>query len=179
MSSRHHGRPAFFVAKSDGLAGRPALKSLPPTATVPRFCFSLPALVALVFSLSGCTTLERTVAPGRDPAALKEVFVATNLNDYHQVARHIAAAIRARGLVVESGPLTMLPASAEAVVQYQDRWSWDFGEHMVYLQITLSDPGELRPYATAWRQKHIESGTRLEEVVPPVVEKLLAPVSKK
>lgn len=143
-----------------------------------RLRLILPFTCALLAS-AGCTSLARTVAPDRDPSALKEVFVATNLNDNHQLARRIAAAIEARGLKAGSGPLTLLPESAQAVVHYQDRWAWDFGEHMVYLQITLSDPGEVRPYATAWRRKNIENSTDLDAVVPAVVAKLLAPVSEK
>ena len=141
-----------------------------------RFLFALPVLL---LAFAGCTSVSRTVAPGRDPAALREVFVATNLNDNHGLARHVAAALREKGLRVESGPLTLLPESAEAVVNYDDRWAWDFGEHMVYLRLSLSDPGEVRPYATATRSKHIERATDLSVVVPELVAELLAPVAKK
>ena len=127
---------------------------------------------------AGCTSLERSVAPGRDPAALHEVFVATNLNDNHGLARRIAAALRARGLRAEAGPLTMLPEGAEAVVHYQDNWAWDFGEHLIHLSLTLSDRGELRPYATATRQRYIARSTNLDEVIPELVAELLAPVPK-
>ncbi|MBC8008801.1 MAG: hypothetical protein H7067_01730 [Burkholderiales bacterium] len=141
-----------------------------------RFLFVLPVLL---LALVGCTSVERTVAPGRDPAVLREVFVVTNFNDNHGLARRIAAALREKGLSAEHGPLTLLPKSAEAVVHYQDRWAWDFGEHLVYLQLSLSDPGELRPYATATRSKHIERSTDLAVVVPELVAELLAPVGKK
>lgn len=141
-----------------------------------RFFFVLPALL---LAFAGCTSIERTVTPGRDPAALREVFVATNLNDNHALARRIAAALREAGLRAEHGPLTLLPESAEAVVNYQDRWAWDFGEHLIYLQISLRDPDEVRPYATTTRSKHIERSTDLSVVVPELVAELLAPVTKK
>lgn len=132
--------------------------------------------VALALVLSGCTSIDRSVSAGRNPAALKEVFVVANLNDNHGLARRFAAAFRARGLRAESGPLTMLPPGAEAVVNIQDRWAWDFGEHLIFLQVTLSDIGELRPYATATRQRNIARSTNLDEVVPELVAELLAPV---
>ena len=136
----------------------------------------LPLLaLALAFTLAACSSLQRTVTPGRDPAALREVFVATNLNDNHGLGRRLAAAFRARGLRAESGPLTLLPKSAEAVVSYQDRWAWDFGNHMVYLRLSLHDPGELQPFATATRQRNIAKSTNLDEVIPAVVAELLAP----
>ncbi len=144
----------------------------------PRRWFAITACVA--FGLfAGCTNFDRTVTPGRDPAALREVFVITNLNDNHGLARRIAAALRARGLRADSGPPTLQPASAEAVVHYQDRWAWDFGDHLVYLRLTLSDPGELQPYATATRQRNIARSTDLELAVPELVAELLAPVAKK
>ncbi len=134
--------------------------------------------VALAFTLAACSSLQRTVNPGRDPAALREVFVATNLNDNHALGRRLAAAFRAHGLRAESGPLTLLPKTAEAVVQYQDRWAWDFGDHMVYLRLSLHDPGELQPFATATRQRNIAKSTNLDEAIPAVVAELLAPAPR-
>ncbi|MCX6939070.1 MAG: hypothetical protein NTU80_14485 [Verrucomicrobia bacterium] len=139
-----------------------------------RFLLPLLALLSAV----GCTSLKRTVKPDRNPAALQEIFVAANLNDNHGVARHLAIALRARGLRASSGPLTMLPASAQAVLSYDDRWSWDFGEHMTYLRLDLHDPGELQPYATATRTRFIARSTNLDLELPPLVAELLAPVKK-
>jgi hypothetical protein len=147
-----------------------------------RLHLRLPSFLLFALSLglfAGCTSVERTVAAGRDPAALREVFVVSNLNDNHGLARRIAAALRARGLRAEAGPLTMLPSGAEAVVNYQDRWAWDFGEHLIHLSLTLSDRGELRPYATATRQRNIARSTNLDEVIPELVSELLAPVAAK
>lgn len=140
---------------------------------------SLRLLVMLAGLLwAGCTNVDRTVTPGRDPAALREIFVVVNLNDNRGVARHIVDALRERGLRVESGPRTMLPDSAEAVLQYQEHWGWDFGDHLIHLSLGLHDPTEVRPYATASRQRNVAFSTRLEEVVPLLVAELLAPVKR-
>ncbi len=142
--------------------------------------FYLPLIwLGLSLAHAGCAHLDRTVVAGRDPAALREVFVESNLNDNHGLARRITEALRARGLKAESGPLTLLPESAEAVVNYQDRWAWDFGEHLIYFRLTLSDPGSRQPYATATRSHHVARSTDLDAVVPGLVAELLAPVSKK
>jgi hypothetical protein len=145
------------------------------TLTRRAFAFPLGLVAVLSWAFVGCTSVERTVTTGRDPAALTEVFIATNLNDNHGLARHLTAALRARGLRAEAGPLTLLPKSAQAVVNYEDRWAWDFGNHLVYLRLTLSDPGELHPYATATRQRHIAHSTDLHVVIPALVAELLAP----
>ncbi len=135
----------------------------------------LPALLGLI----GCASIERTVAPERDPSALREVFVVKNLNDNRRLAENLVVALRARGLVAESGPLTLLPPSAQAVLRYDDHWSWDFGEHMTYLRVGLHDPGEVRPYATATRTKFVARSTDLGEALPPLLAELFAPVPEK
>lgn len=144
-----------------------------------RLFFLFPIWLGLMLTLAGCASIDRTVASGRDPGALREVFVETNLNDNRGLARRITEALRARGLKAESGPLTLLPKSAEAVVNYQDRWAWDFGEHMIFFRLTLRDPGLQQPYATATRSRHVARSTDLEAVVPELVAELLAPVVKK
>lgn len=135
--------------------------------------------VLLTLVLTACTSLDRKVEAGRDPAKLKEIFVAVNLSHNHGIARHLVTSLKARGLKVESGPLTLLPKSAEAVLHYDDRWSWDFGEHMTYLRLGLHDPGEVRPYATATRTRFVARSTNLAEALPPLLDELLAPAAKK
>lgn len=134
----------------------------------------LPALFAGLL-LAGCTHIERTVTKGRNPAALHEIFVAENLDDNHRLAERVAASLRARGLRAESGPLTMMPEKAEAVLHYEDRWAWDFGEHMTYLRLDLHDPEEKRPYASAYRLRYVANSTDVDAVVAALVAELLRP----
>lgn len=140
-----------------------------------RFVFAL-LFVSLGFGFSGCTHLERNVTTGRDPAALKEVFVARNLADNHRLAERLATALRARGLRAESGPLTLLPTSAEAVLHYEDRWTWDFGDHMTYLRLDLHDPAQVRPYASAYRTRYIANSTDVDAAVAELLAELLRPL---
>lgn len=133
------------------------------------------SLLLAPFLLAGCTHIERTVKPGRNPATLKEIFVVENLSDNHRVATLIAAELRRRGLRAESGPLTMLPDSAEAELHYEDRWTWDFGEHMTYLRLDLHDRGEKRPYASAYRLRHVANSTDVRAVVEQLAQELLRP----
>jgi hypothetical protein len=131
---------------------------------------------AVAWLFAGCTHIERTVTPGRNPAALKQIFVAENLADNHRLAKRIAAALRARGLQADSGPLTMMPEKAEAVIHYEDRWTWDFGEHMTYLRLDLHDPGQKRPYASAYRLRHIANSTDIDAVVKILADELFRPL---
>lgn len=138
-----------------------------------RFIVLLAPLLLLV---AACTHIERTVNKGRNPAALKEIFVAENLDDNHRLAERIAAALRARGVKAEYGPLTMRSGGAEAVLFYEDHWTWDFGDHMTYLRFELHDIGEKRPYASAYRLRHIGNSTDIDAVVKALTVELLRPL---
>jgi hypothetical protein len=142
-------------------------------ASVSRLPLRLLLLAFAALLAAGCTHLERLVEPGRDPAGLTEIFVARNLDDNHRLAERLAHALRSRGLSSASGPLTMLPPSAQAVLHYEDRWAWDFGEHMTHLRLDLHDPGAPRPYASAWRTRHVANSTDLDAVIAQVVDELL------
>jgi hypothetical protein len=133
------------------------------------------AFLAALLVLTACTNLQRTVAPGHDPAALREIFVVKNLNDGHRLADELAAALRARGLRATHGPITLLPPGAEAVLHYEDRWSWDFGSHLTFLRLDLHQPGEVRPYASARRTRYIATSTDLPAAVAELVDELLHP----
>ena len=106
------------------------------------------AAVVLAALLAGCTTSAPRVNPNVDLATRQKFFVRSNLNDSHAVDRHIARALSRRGLTVEIGPLTMMPPDTQVVVEYDDRWVWDFGEHLVAMQITLREPKADRPFGT-------------------------------
>jgi hypothetical protein len=149
-------------------------------ALKPFRLFSLPLLaVALCAGLAGCAHVDRKLEAGRDPAALREVYVLTNLNDHRGMARRIVAALRERGVTAEAGPRTLLPETAEAVLRYEERWAWDFGEHMTFFRLTLSEPDQVRPYAVATRTRYVARSTDLASVVPEVVAELMAPAAGK
>lgn len=95
----------------------------------------------------GCASFDASVDRGRSLQGVQRFFVVSNLNDNRALDQQIATALRARGRTAEVGPLTMMPDDAQAVVAFQDHWSWDFGEHLNYLRITVSDPRSPQPYA--------------------------------
>jgi len=101
-----------------------------------------PRLVSAVLAillLGGCASYDAMVVHGKKLAGTTRFFVLSNQNDNHALDRHIAEALKARGLQVETGPLTMMPENTQAIITYQDRWTWDFGEHLVYLTLNARD----------------------------------------
>src|SRR4051812_13084375 len=111
------------------------------------FLFRLLVASGLVLALGGCASFDASVDSGRSLKNVHRFFVLSNLNDNHAVDQQIAAALRARGHTAEVGPLTMMPDDAQAVVAFQDHWTWDFGEHLVFLRINVRDPAASQSYA--------------------------------
>lgn len=132
-------------------------------------------LLLLVCVLAtGCASTDtKVVEKGRNLKEVQRFFVLRNLKDNHGIDARIVRALQARGFEAESGPITMLPDSAQAVIVYEDRWSWDFSNHMVYLKIGARDPQAVFPYVTASYLKQVAFTTRVDEVIAGVVDDLL------
>lgn len=111
--------------------------------------FSLGFLFILSLLLSGCASYDARIEKGYNLAQTQRFFIIHNPSDNHGLDHQIAAALQARGLTVEIGPLTMMPEATQAVIVYQDRWAWDFGEHLVYLQIEAREPQKSQAFASA------------------------------
>jgi len=137
------------------------------------FHFLLLMLACAVFA--GCASTEtRVVEKGRSLKEVRHFFVLRNLKDNHGIDVRIVRALQARGFTAESGPITMLPDSAKAVIVYEDRWAWDFSDHMVYLKLGARDPQAVFPYVTASYLKQVAFTTEVDDVIEQVLEKLLA-----
>lgn len=98
--------------------------------------------------VGGCASYDARVQPGHSLTGLQRFFIVSSPSDNHALDRRIADALQARGLRTEIGPLTMMPDDTQAVVVYQDRWGWDFGDYLSYLQIDVRQPDKLQAFAT-------------------------------
>jgi hypothetical protein len=139
---------------------------------------SLVHLFTLLFAcavFTGCASTDaKVVDKGRSLKGVQRFFVLRNLKDNHAIDKSIVRALQARGFEATSGPLTLLPDNAQTVILYEDRWAWDFGNHMVYLKLGARDPSAVFPYVTASYLKQVALGTDVDEVVSGVVNDLLA-----
>ena len=77
------------------------------------------------------------------------------------------------GRTVVLGPLTLMPDDTQAVVAYLDHWAWDFGEHLVYLQITVRDPLTPQPYASVTFSTRVSLREQTAATVTRLVDSLL------
>jgi hypothetical protein len=105
-------------------------------------------MLGMIFLLGGCASYNTQVDHGRSLNGIKRFFVVSNLNDNHAIDHQIAEALKARNLEADSGPLTMMPDNTQAVVTFQDHWTWDFGDHLVFLQISIRDTRSEQSFAS-------------------------------
>lgn len=129
-------------------------------------------LCTLLALLAGCSSVStRSVI---DLAPFKHIYVVHRLADDHHVDELLVQALQRAGHEASSGPLTLLPDSADAVLTYEDRWEWDFKTYLIELSIELH---------TARTEKKLADGHYLQQTPrskPPaeVVQELIASLLK-
>lgn len=122
----------------------------------------------------GCASYDRLQVPGRTLNGDKRFFVLSNLNDNHAIDHQIEAALQIRGNTADHGPMTMLPDDAQVIVTYEDRWTWDFGDHLLFLQIVARDRRSQQPVATVRFNAKIPSHQGTAGIVGELIDRLLA-----
>jgi hypothetical protein len=130
-------------------------------------------VLMLLGLLAGCTTYDAKVERDRSLAGVQRYFVQSNPNDNHALDSQIAGALKARGLAAETGPLTMMPDETQAIVTYQDHWTWDFGDRLVYLQLTVREQKTGRNYATVTFSAKVPTGKALSAIVDELVGRMV------
>jgi hypothetical protein len=121
--------------------------------------------------ISGCATYNANV-----PRSLKGVtqyFVLANGNDNRALNHQIVATLKAQGFSAETGPLTMMPDETQAIITYQDYWSWDFGEHLVYLQISARDRKSSEQFGSVTFNAKVPTRKTPAAIVDGLVVKLI------
>jgi hypothetical protein len=135
----------------------------------------LPLILSLGLLLGGCASFDSTLDSGRSLKKVQRFFVVSNLNDNRALDRQIATALQAHGRTAEVGPLTMMPDDTQAVVGFADHWAWDFGEHLVFLKISVRDPSKEQYYASitfsARVPLHEKPAVTIDRLVGALLEK--------
>jgi hypothetical protein len=138
-----------------------------------RALTSVLLLVSFVL-LGGCASYDAQLMPGQNLDGAKRFFVLTNPNDTHGVGHQIVAALRARGREAETGPLTMMPDATQVMVTYEDHWSWDFGDHLVYAQVSARARDSNAPLSTARFSTRLPTRKSATDIVSAMVGRMLA-----
>jgi len=130
-------------------------------------------LIGLSLLLGGCASYNVQVEHGRSLAKVQRFFVVSNLNDNHGLDHRIAEALKSAGREADFGPLTMMPGKTEVVVAFKDHWSWDFAEHLDFLQITVRDTRSEQAFATVTFSARVPLREDVSATVSSLVAKLL------
>lgn len=137
-----------------------------------RFGFAA-SLVLGFLLLAGCSSYE-THAGGKSVASQKRIFIQSNQNDNNALDTQIVAALKLRGYESDCGPLTMMPDNTQVIVTYEDHWTWDFGDHLAFLQITARDRKTGQVYGTAVFKAKIPSKKSIPKVIGELIDRILA-----
>lgn len=136
-------------------------------------------LLALAVLLPGCASFERWQEPTADIQPITKVWVRRNNDDNRGLEEVVVKALRDRGYEVDSGHLTMMPVAYRAVISFEDRWAWDFRDHLVYLRFTLRDARSSRLLATATWSQPSPLAKNIPENVGRLADELFAKVGEK
>lgn len=107
-------------------------------------------LVALT-STTGCAVnrAEATLMADADLSKVKTIYIVHSDASKHDVDKDLKVAFEKRGYVVTMGPAHTPPYTQDAVVTYIDKWMWDITMYMIELTVTVRDPANDYPMATA------------------------------
>jgi hypothetical protein len=123
--------------------------------------------------LAGCSSYEAHPG-GKGVAGQKRIFIQSNQNDNNFLDTQIVAALKLRGYESDSGPLTMMPDDTQVIVTYEDHWTWDFGDHLAFLQITARDRRTGQVYGTAVFKAKIPTKKSIPKIIGELLDRILA-----
>ncbi len=94
----------------------------------------LPWLLVLSL-LTGCSSVStRQVIP---LDTFRHIYVEQRQADNNHLHLLLVAELQRLGRTASSGPLTMMPREADAVLTYNDRWEWDFKTYLIEMTIEV------------------------------------------
>jgi hypothetical protein len=122
-------------------------------------------LLLLLPFLPACSSLSSHTEPKADLGGYHHVFVEKLLADGYGVDQIMARELRNMGYDATSGPLTMLPDNAEIIVAYYDRWTYDFTNYMIELDLIVRTARTDKRLATVYfHRPSLTGGSTLEMV---------------
>ena len=130
--------------------------------------------LGLAFYLGGCAAYDTQAEKGHSLVGIKRFFVISNQNDNNALDRQIVAALKARGLEADAGPLTMMPDDTQVILAYQDRWNWDFSDHLVYFALSARDIKSEQPFKSTSFSAKIPLREETPVTIARIVDRLLA-----
>lgn len=104
-----------------------------------------------ILYIAGCATNSSTanITPGVDLSSYRSFYVVKPADNKRNTNLAIVDYLVESGLDASTGQNDGAPASAQAIVHYQEGWAWDFTMFMQELSIQLADAKTGAPLANA------------------------------
>jgi hypothetical protein len=133
----------------------------------------IPLLVVALLVLTGCSSLSarKTV----DLTRYKHIYVEHRLADNHRVDEEIVAELKTLGYDASCGVLTMKPDGVDAIITYEDRWTWDFTTYLIELNLAMRDARVEKQVAQGYFHQAPLVIKSSKEVIREVLTKLFKP----
>jgi hypothetical protein len=94
-------------------------------------------LAVICVLLASCAQLTSSGSSPAELARARKIFVEERLNDNLGIDRAIVTELRSLGYEADRGPLTMMPESAQLIVTYDARETWDFRPYLIELNLAV------------------------------------------
>jgi hypothetical protein len=127
--------------------------------------------LSVILLLAGCTSVSTRSVIALAP--FKHIYVVHRLSDDHHLDELFVHELQRAGHEASSGPLTLLPENADAVLTYEDRWEWDFKTYLIELAIEVHTARTEKKLADGRYYAPSPKSRPPEEIVRELVESLL------
>lgn len=105
---------------------------------MPKTIFTT-VVICTVLSLNACATLESAKAPDANVKDLHSFYVAQEKDDDNAINKLIATRLSNLGYQSSFGAAARPPEHVDAIITYQDRWTWDITMYMIKLDLQIHD----------------------------------------
>lgn len=133
-----------------------------------------PVCLFILFFVYGCAHDSAYVFSGKDIRTLRNFYVVKHERDSKGINVLIANRINSAGYTSSTGDESALPANADAIVTYQDRWGWDITEYMYMLSIQFRNPSDKKVLASGQSFKSSLERSTPEMMAKEVIEKIFS-----
>jgi hypothetical protein len=106
---------------------------------------------------------------------VRHVYVEHRLADGRGVDQLIAKELRRLGYDASAGPLTLTPPGTDAIVAYEDTWTFDFTTYMIQLDIRVRSARGAKPLAASSYSRPSIIGHSSESMVHEALKTLFKP----
>lgn len=130
-------------------------------------------LLGVLIGLSGCVTKHNaTIMPSANLAPIKNYYVVHLPADDRKINQLITEDLVRRGFQAATGESNNVPATAEALVTYFDKWMWDITMYMIQLDVQIRDPKTNIPLATGLSMRTSMARRSPKEMVKEVLDQI-------